>query len=409
LILSDDFMLNVLFANKFFHKNGGSEVVMFHEREYLYQQGHRVVDFSMFDERNFKSDYSSYFIGRQNYQAEGMFGKFKSALTLIYSPEAVKKINKLIDLIKPDLVHCHNIYHQLTPSIIGAAKSRGVPVVLTLHDYKPVCPVYTRLQNGKPCSACLEGGFSPLLKYRCADGSLGKSALLYAEANVQKLLGNYEKVDRFIAPSRFMRDSVINRFRPDQVSLLYNGVDSAGVKPTGGDEGYVLYLGRLSHEKGIETLLRAHGAAQGAWPLVVAGTGPLADEFIQKYPTVKFLGHVSGEVLNKTIAGAAALVVPSEWFENCPMSVLEAMAAAKPVIGARMGGIPELVADGETGFLFDAGNVDQLRNCVDRLMADASLRSAMGKAARLRVENEFSLEAHNTGLMEIYKSVLSKS
>jgi len=400
--------MNIIITNKFYFINGGSEVVMFHERDFLLAEGHAVVDFSMSDERNIESNYSAYFVGRQDYRADGKFGKLKSALTLIHSPEAVRNIGKLIDATKPDLVHCHNIYHQLTPSIIGAAKSRGVPVVLTLHDYKPVCPVYTRLRNGKPCSACLEGSFTPVLKHRCADGSWGKSALLYAEALVQKQLGNYEKVDRFIAPSRFMRESVLKRFRPEQVSLLYNGVNSVGVAPVVGDEGYVLYLGRLSHEKGIETLLRAHASAQGAWPLVVAGTGPLADEFKQKYPGAKFLGHVSGEALKRTIAGAAAVVVPSEWFENCPMSVLEAMADAKPVIGARMGGIPELVADGETGFLFDAGDVSQLRNCVDRLMADAALRTAMGKAARLRVENEFSLEKHNSGLMEIYKSVLSK-
>lgn len=401
--------MKILIANKFFFRNGGSEAVMLHEIDYLNGVGFRVSHFSMVDDRNLPSDFSRYFVGKHDYRLLNKLSGLKSALSLIHSRDAVFKIGKLIDDVKPDLLHCHNIYHQLTPSIIGVAKSRGVPVVLTLHDYKPVCPVYTRLQNGKPCSACLEGGFSPLLKYRCADGSLGKSALLYAEANVQKLLGNYEKVDRFIAPSRFMRDSVLNRFRPEQVSLLYNGVDPGVVTPSDGDDGYVLYLGRLSHEKGIETLLRAHETAKGAWPLVVAGMGPLADQFIKKYPAVKFLGHVSGEVLHKTIAGAAALVVPSEWFENCPMSVLEAMAAAKPVIGARMGGIPELVSDGETGFLFDAENVDQLRNCVDRLMADASLRSAMGKAARSRVESEFSLEAHNSGLMEIYKSVLSKS
>lgn len=399
--------MKVLFSNKFFFRNGGSEVVMFQERDFLLGQGHEVVDFSMRDERNFESAYADSFVSRRDYHGGGKLKKLGSALTFIHSPEAVRKFKALIDQTRPDLVHCHNICHQLTPSIIGAAKARGLPVVQTLHDYKPVCPVYTRLRNGKPCSACLNGDFAPVLKHRCAEGSLGKSALLYAEAVVQRWLGNYEMVDRFIAPSRFMRDSALHRFRPEQVTLLYNGVDLAGIAPAGRDDGYVLYLGRLSHEKGIETLLRAHAAANGAWPLVVAGTGPLADEFKAKYPVAQFVGHVVGDALKEIIAGAALVVVPSEWYENCPMSVLEAMAYGKPVVGSRMGGIPELVADGETGLLFEAGNVQELQEKLTTLMGAPALRQSMGRAARARVEKEFSLERHNAGLMEIYESLVN--
>lgn len=400
--------MKILLANKFFFPNGGSEVVMFQERDFLKREEHTVVDFSMRDERNLASDYADYFVERQDYRSAGKTGKLKSALTFVHSPEAVRKIGALIEATRPDLLHCHNIYHQLTPSIIGAAKAHGVPVVLTLHDYKPVCPAYTRLSNGQPCSACVGGDFAPVLKQRCAEGSLGKSALLYAEVVVQRWLGNYEKVDRFIAPSRFMRDSVLHRFRDEQVALLYNGVDLDGIEASGCDEGYMLYLGRLSHEKGIETLLRAHAAANGAWPLVVAGTGPLADDFKLKYETAKFVGHLGGAALQETMAGAAAVVVPSEWYENCPMSVLEAMAYGKPVVGSRMGGIPELVAEGETGLLFAAGDAVQLRERVDWLMADPARRQAMGRQARVRVEKEFSLEKHNAGLMAIYQSVLDK-
>lgn len=399
--------MKVLLANKFFFRNGGSEVVMFQERDYVANAGHQVIDFSMQDERNVASRYSSYFVDRQDYRVSGKLGKIKSALALVHSPEAVRKIGQLIDETEPDVVHCHNIYHQLTPSIIGAAKSRGVPVALTLHDYKPVCPVYTRLHQEQSCSACLDGDFSQVLKKRCADGSLGKSALLYAEAIAQRWLGSYEKVDRFLAPSRFMRDSVLRRFRPDQVALHYNGVDVAAIPASNRDEGYVLYLGRLSGEKGIETLLRAHAEAQCAWPLVVAGTGPLADAFKVKYANAKFVGHLSGEKLRECLAGASVVVVPSEWYENCPMSVLESMAYGKPVVGSRMGGIPELVAEGETGLLFDAGSVNQLREQLDTLMASPALRQSMGLRARLRAENEFSLEKHNVGLMAIYESLIN--
>lgn len=400
--------MKILIANKFFFRNGGSEVVMFQERDSILRAGHEVIDFSMQEARNVESPYSSYFVAQQDYRGGGKLGKIKSALALVHSPEAVRKIGTLIDETKPDLVHCHNIYHQLTPSIIGAAKSRGVPVALTLHDYKPVCPVYTRLHQEQSCSECLSGDFSNVLRKRCAGGSLGKSALLYAEAVVQRWKGSYEKVDKFLAPSRFMKDSVLHRFLPQQVELLYNGVDVGAIPASRLDEGYVLYLGRLSAEKGIETLLRSHAAAQGAWPLVVAGTGPLADEFKLKYGSAKFVGHLSGDDLKKTIAGASVLVVPSEWYENCPMSVLEAMAYGKPVVGSRMGGIPELVVEGETGLLFDAGNVVQLRAHLDSLMASPELRQSMGKRARLRAEQEFSLDKHNADLLAIYESLVNQ-
>ncbi len=400
--------MKVLFANKFFFRNGGSEVVMFQERDYLLENGHEVVDFSMQDERNFPSSNSAYFVNAQDYRGGGggKLGKLKSAFSFVHSAEAVERISALIRQTRPDVVHCHNIYHQLTPSIIGAAKGLGVPVVLTLHDYKPVCPVYNRLRNGEPCSACLDGDFRQVLNNRCADGSMGKSALLYAEAVVQRLLGNYEKVDAYIAPSQFMQESISHRIPGKRVHLLYNGVDSAAVEGSGVDEGYALYLGRLSAEKGVRTLLKAHESSKGGWPLVVAGTGPLEAELKLQHKQASFVGHVSGERLRDVIDRAAVLVVPSEWYENCPMSVLEAMAFGKPVVGSRMGGIPELVRDGETGSLFEAGNAPQLGAKLDALMLDAVLRRRMGAAGRARVEQEFSLSRHNDGLMRVYAGLV---
>lgn len=399
--------MKVLFANKFFFRNGGSEVVMFQERDYLLGAGHEVVDFSMQDERNFPSPDSVSFVSRQDYRSgAGKLGKLKSALSLIHSGEAVDRISALIRQTQPDVVHCHNIYHQLTPSIIGAAKKLGVPVALTLHDYKPVCPTYNRLRDGKPCSDCLDGDFSHVLRNRCADGSLGKSALLYAEAVVQRLMGNYEKVDAFIAPSRYMQESIAHRVPGDRIKLLYNGIDTNEVHGSGADEGYVLFLGRLVQEKGVETLLKAHAISTAGWRLVVAGTGPLGEDLKAQYNPSNFVGYIAGDALKAMIDRASVVVVPSEWYENCPMSVLEAMAYGKPVVGSRMGGIPELVEDGKTGLLYEAGNVAELASTLDRLMSSAELRRQMGMAARQRVETVFSLDLHNAGLMGIYKSLL---
>lgn len=401
--------MKVLIANKFFFRNGGSEVVMFQERDYLLGAGHEVVDFSMQDERNFPSPNSALFVSRQDYRSgAGKLGKLKAALSLIHSTESVNKISALIRQTQPDLVHCHNIYHQLTPSIIGAAKKLGVPVVLTLHDCKPVCPTYNRLRDGKPCSDCLDGDFSHVLRNRCVDGSLGKSALLYAEAVVQRAMGSYEKVDAFIAPSRYMQESIAHRVPRDRIRLLYNGVDTNEVRGSGADEGYVLFLGRLAPEKGVETLLKAHAMSTAGWRLAIAGTGPLGDVLMAKYNPSNFVGYLAGDALKKTIDRAAVIVVPSECYENCPMSVLEAMAYGKPVVGSRMGGIPELVEDGKTGLLYEAGNVTELASVLDRLMSSAELRRQMGMAGRQRVETAFSLDLHNAGLMDIYKSLKNK-
>jgi glycosyltransferase involved in cell wall biosynthesis len=401
--------MRILIANKFFFRNGGSEVVMFQEREFLSHSGNEVIDFSMKDERNFDSPYGSYFVAQQNYRNQsGGLDKIKSALTLIHSPESVRKIKALIAETRPDILHCHNIYHQLTPSIIGAAKGLGIPVVLTLHDFKPVCPVYNRLRGGQPCSACLDGDIWNVLHYRCADGSLGRSALLYAEALIQRWMGNYEKIDRYLAPSRFMEESVLHRFKREQVTLLYNGVDVNALRCSDKDEGYVLYLGRLSEEKGIETLLHAHQGSGGVWDLVVAGAGPLENKLKVQFKLARFLGHVAGEQLRLTLDRASVIVISSEWFENCPMTVLEAMACGKPVVGSRIGGIPELVLDGETGLLFEPGNAEQLRACLNRLMGNESLRRAMGVAGRQRVESKFSLDEHNRQLMRIYRELTAE-
>lgn len=401
--------MKTLMANKFFFRNGGSETVFFQERDYLLENGHEVVDFSMHGEKNFSSPYNDYFVDSRSYNGGGKLGKIKDAVSFVHSREAVDKIGRLIDDTRPDLVHCHNIYHQLTPSIIGAAKKRGVPVVLTLHDYKPVCPTYNRLRaDAAPCSDCMGGDFSQVVKNRCAEGSLGKSVLMYAEAVVQRAMGNYEKVDAFVAPSRFMQDAIANRVPRERVKLLYNGIDLGNITPEYDDDGYVLYLGRLVREKGVETLLKAHADAAGKWRLVVAGTGPLGDALKTRYDPQVFVGHLQGDVLKNMIRRAAVVVVPSEWYENCPMSVIEAMAYGKPVVGSRMGGIPELVEEGRTGFLFEAGNAGQLSDAVATLMAQPELRRLMGAAARVRVEKEFSLDRHNAGLMNIYQSVLGE-
>lgn len=385
---------------------------MFQERDYLLENGHQVVDFSMQDRRNLASDTAQFFVAAQSYAAPtgGDGPSVGAALKLIHSREAVQRIGHLMDEHRPDIMHCHNIYHQLTPSIIGAAKRRAIPVVLTLHDYKPVCPTYTRLRGDKVCSECLGGRFANVVKHRCADGSLAKSTVLFAEAVVQRLMGNYDKVDTFIAPSQFMRESVTaHRFDTDRVNVLYNGIDCRAITPSYEDWGYALYLGRLSPEKGVETLLGAHAKIAERISLKIAGTGPLERQLQTNYRGADFLGHLSGTALSEAIRKAALIVIPSEWYENCPMSILEAMAHGKPVLASNIGGIPELVEDGQTGLLFPPGDRRMLRAQLLKLSNAPALRRSFGRNARARAEQHFSLERHNASLLRSYHAAIDRA
>jgi glycosyltransferase involved in cell wall biosynthesis len=399
-------VLKVLFANKFFFRNGGSEVVMFDEMELMRRRNVGVVEFSMTDERNIPSEYESYFVSQKSYRRVSRADQIKSAISLVHSREAVAKIGKLIEDEKPDVLHCHNIYHQLTPSIITAASRAGVPVVLTLHDYKPVCPVYTQLSNGKVCTNCADGHFEAVLKQRCADGSLARSALLWTEARYHALVGSYHRVNKFICPSKFMREAVVRRFGADKVVHIPNGIDASRIEISKKDEGYVLYLGRLASEKGVETLLRSHVASGALWRLMIAGTGPLQADLQRKYPSAEFRGHLGGIELEAAISGAALIVVPSEWNENGPISILEAMAYGKPIVASHIGGIPELVREGKTGLLFEPGSVDQLSDKITMLLGNRALREAFGRSAREVVEAEYSLKAHGSALISLYEAVV---
>lgn len=399
--------MKVLIANKFFWLKGGSEKVLFQEREFLINKGVKVIDFSMHDPRNFPSEYSSYFVSHIDYHAtNGFRDRVKNAFKFIHSPESVRKIRALIQKEKPDLAHLHNIYHQLTPSIIHPLKEHGVKVVLTLHDGKLICPTYLMLDRElEPCLECQGRHFYKPFFKNCANSRL-QSFLLMVEAYWHKFFKSYDKVDLFISPSRFLAEVVSQRIPREKIVVLRNGIDMNDYRPTYEDGGYVLYFGRLSREKGVETLLKAHREVAGEIPLKIVGTGPIEAELRTKHPEAEFLGYRTGEELKSLVARASFVVAPSEWYENCPMAVLEAMALGKPIIASRIGGLPELVEEDKTGLLFEAGNGEDLKEKMLFLWKDRELRYEMGRAAREKAEREFSLEKHREELLRIYRGLL---
>ena len=403
--------MKVLFANKFFYPNGGSETVFFQERDYLLKQGISVIDFSMKHPDNLPSEYSDYFVSTVDYQADKknrVLGNLGTAINFIHNREAINALEVLIDKEKPDIAHLHNIYHQITPSIIPVLRNAGVRVVLTLHDYKLVCPAYSMINDGAICNKCEGKYFGYATINRCQEGSYFKSFLLSIEGYWHKWMRSYDKVDLFLCPSQFMGD-MVSQYRIDRkrIRVLHNGIDVKTYNCSEQDDGYAIYFGRISKEKGVETLLKAHQLLSNRLPLEIVGAGHLMPELRKRYLGVEFTGYKTGEELKELIRRASFVVVPSECYENCSMSVLEAMAYAKPVIGSRIGGIPEQIEDNKTGLLFEMGNVQELADKMMLLAKDKDLRQEMGKAAREKLEGEYSLSAHCAQLMAIYEELLS--
>ena len=202
-----------------------------------------------------------------------------------------------------------------------------------------------------------------------------------------------------------MRDSVARRLGADKVIHIPNGIDVSRIEVSEQHEGYVLYLGRLSPENGVETLLRAHAADDAAWRLVIAGAGPLLANLQSRFPLAEFTGYLTGKALETRLRNASVVVVPSEWHENSPLSILEAMAHGKPIVASRIGGIPELVRDRKTGLLFEPKDTQQLSDCIRLLLGDSDLRIKLGREARRIAETEYSLERHGATLLSLYESL----
>ncbi|KFI82687.1 glycosyl transferase group 1 [Bifidobacterium pullorum] len=400
--------MRILLVNKFFYHKGGAETYFFALAEGLQALGHEVAFFSMQHPENEPSYWSKYFVSEKDYNGKiSAFRKVKEAGSLIYSFEARAKFDALLREFNPDIIHLNNVHRQLTLSILDAPylKEHHVPVVYTAHDYILLCPAYTMVNGrGEICDACLDKHFIHATKNVCVKGSRAKSALATLEAEFLKFHHAYDKIDLIIAPSKFMKHKldeggfadktvVMQNFLTDSQMTMAQHVtsnhkfeDAASGDPD--KRPYFLFFGRLSKEKGILTLVKAflqaagltknktasQNTAQGArvlpdtWDLHIVGDGPersaieelVASASPKAASRIHLLGYKSGEELQREVGSARFTVLSSEWRENMPYSGLESLAAQTPIIGARIGGIPELVEEGKTGFIFETGNMNDL-------------------------------------------------
>ncbi len=403
---------NVLLSiNNYYYRRGGAEVVFLEQNRLFEEIRWEVVPFAMRHRKNQSSPWQDWFVDEIEFgESYSLPQKVVNAGKIIYSFEARRKIAALVARARPAVAHAHNVYHHISPAIFGKLKALGVPTVLTLHDLKIACPAYKMLTHDGVCERCKGGAIWNAVTHRCVKDSLPLSMVITAETAVHRILGCYSRhVDRFVVPSRFYLEKFVEWGWPrERFVHVPNFVDAVHLRPEGKPGKAFVFFGRLGPEKGLATFVRALAlAGTKGW---IVGTGPeearLRQLVAETGADVEFLGYRTGEALFDAIRGARAMVLPSEWYENAPMSVMEAYALERPVIGAAIGGIPELIRAGETGAVFPSGDAEALAARLTEFMEkqdDEIL--AMGKAGRRWVEEEFTAVRYRERLLDLYRDM----
>lgn len=403
--------MKLIFTNNYYYLRGGSERVFFDEMEMLSAHGHKVVPFSRNFEKNIYSKYSKFFPSPLEYMNNlSALAKTFVGFKLIYSFESRKKFSQLLDSFKPDIVHAHNIYGRLTSAIVDSAKVKKIPVVMTLHDYKLICPSYLMLLNGLPCERCKGRKFYNSLFTLCHKNNFLASATYTIESYFNLWFKKYDWIRFLICPSMFSLEKHLEAGIPEgKLVHIPNFIKLKNFEPDYEPGDYILFVGRLSKEKGVLTLLKAIKGLD--IELKIVGDGPMRKEY-EKYvrneriTNVAFEGYKSGEELKSLYKNSAFVIFPSEWYENAPMTILETSAYGKPIIGSNIGGIPEMIINEKTGLLFEPGDYNKLREKMKYLLSNSSLIVQIGKDARKRAEEEYNDELHYKRLMEVYRKAI---
>ena len=409
--------MKILQINKFHYLKGGAERYYLELSKFLEEKGHQVVHFSMADEKNIPSPYAAYFSAPVDFNRTdlSLFTKIKYAFNIIYNFSAKKKLEALLEKEQPDVAHLHNIYHQLSLSVIDALKKQNVPIIMHLHDYKLICPNYKMFCDKKICDRCVGGAYYQCALRKCVKNSYLKSLVAALEAYLHnRILKTYEKIDLFIAPSQYMKDVCVSAGIPEKkIKVIYNFLPPQfmnGVKEVSAtDSDYILYWGRLVEEKGIDVLIDAMQAVDENVKLKIVGAGPERANYEARIMNhglgdkVRLLGPKYGEDLKKIINSAKAIVVSSLWAENMPFTLLEAMAMGKVVLGARIGGLPEIIDNSRTGYLYDIKNKADLSTKINMIMrkSDHDLK-IMGEKAKEKIFG-LRIEKHYEKLEKLYE------
>lgn len=403
--------MRILHVNKFLYRRGGAEAYMLDLAGEQQAGGNEVEFYAMAHPDNVPATYQASF---PSYVETGTVDqpaaeRIRIVGRTIYSRSARAGIDAVAQAFKPDIAHLHNIYHQLSPSILRPLAKLNIPVVMTLHDYKLACPTYKFMAQDKVCEACIGGAFWNAPMKRCNKGSLGASALVAAETALHRWFRAYRTVDRFICPSEFLRSKMTQAgVYPDRMRTIPNfaPVQTVPLKDTPG--GGAIYIGRLAPEKGVDTLIRA--AALGEFELRIVGDGPerpaleaLARETGAR---VRFEGHLGRDQVLELLRSSSVSVLAARWYENQPIAVIESFAAGVPVVASDIGGLPELVRPGETGALVPVDDSRMLADAVRAYIDDPTEGMEQGRKARAFAEDAFAPAVHLERIQQLYEEAI---
>lgn len=369
--------MKILLINKFHYNRGGSETYYFAQSEALKAKGHEVLFFAMEDPQNITCEQAKYFVPSIDYNNAGdIKTKIKAVSGFFYNKIAAEKMEQLIKNEHPDIAHIGLLHRQITFSVVKVLKKYNIPVVMTMHDLIFACPNYTMFTHERICEKCLTGSVVNCVKNKCVKDSVLKSILAACEKKYLTLKKYYNLIDLYITEcnqyhelmdrAQVTTSKIVTKtnFLPMHQEYIFSN----------DYKDYILYFGRFSREKGILTLLKAHKKSGCKYHLIVVGAGPIKEEIVtyieeNELTNIELPGPIYGQDMEKIIEGAKTVIVPSEWYENCPYALLQSLAKGKVVIASRIGGLPELIEDGNTGFLFEAGNADDLKLKIEHVFS----------------------------------------
>lgn len=416
--------MKIILAHKYFFRGGGTATYLFALMEELQKRGHECIPFTVAYDQTEVDAYSEYYVSaplgsdQTHYQDMNLtpLAMLKLFGRATYSFEARAKASRLIEETKPDIAYIHNIYNYMSPSIIDAFAHHNIPIVMRVSDYNLVCPSHKLMRGDQICTECLGRGFGSALRHNCVKGSRPVTIARVATMSIHRWLHVYDRIDLFVTPSAFMREILVRGgYSEDKIHHLpsfYPGQIADG--SLNGDEDHILYFGRITEEKGIDTLIEAMSRLEAPPPLMIAGgdvdnTQNRLEALVERLHLdglVQFVGFQQRDSLDDLIDRAFFTVVPSRWYDNCPMAVPESFAHNKPVIGSRRGGIPEQIT-ADCGLLFEPENPDDLSEKMNLLLKDVAQRKRMGRAAGQRLIAEYSPGVHCDRLLSLFDELIA--
>lgn len=402
--------MKILMVNKFLYPRGGSESYMLYLAEYLRKIGHEIEFFGMYDENNTVGNAKGLYTKNMDFHSRGL-ARFLYPFKIVYSFEAKKKIMQVIEDFKPDIVHMNNINFQLTPSIIYGIKKKGIPLVQTVHDYQMICPNHLLYNFDKniPCEKCVKGSHINCIKNKCIHSSKVKSIIGVIEAKFYSILKTYKKVDMFVCPSNFLENKLLSakEYYKGKTRTIHNFINKEKfVGNINKSDSYIVFVGRLSKEKGIENIKGAAELLPG-YDFVVVGSGP-CEYLLKDIPNVKLAGFLSGDELTELMGRAKVLLLPSVCYENCPLSILEAHALGVPVVTMNSGGMAELVKDGVTGTLVDEATPDGIARKLKETLENEEYYNILKENCKKEKDNILSVENYADILVAEYEKLVKR-